>query len=244
MGYGVAMRTRSYRHRNAEERETLSLGLACGHSVRAMAAVLRRAPSTVSRELARNAMRAPYRACTAQTLATARARQPRRPRNLLDPWLWPYVRTPLAEGCSPKQIAGRLKRADPHDMATPLSAETILWGPVCAALRCSEERTAAGAVSGARDRSTRPDPPYDADDRAPHRGGRPHGTGPLGKRFQHASPQWLAGKETSCIRARWSFISAFPYSPSTLLAHVRDMRSLTRRIPPRQCPGYTSHRRF
>jgi transposase, IS30 family len=85
MGYGVAMRARSYRHRSAEERETLSLGLALGHSVRAMAAVLRRAPSTVSRELARNAMRAPYRACTAQTLATARARQPRRPRKLLDP---------------------------------------------------------------------------------------------------------------------------------------------------------------
>jgi hypothetical protein len=28
MGYGVALRTRSYRHMSAEERETLSLGLA------------------------------------------------------------------------------------------------------------------------------------------------------------------------------------------------------------------------
>ena len=74
MGYGVAMRTRSYHHMSAEERENLSLGLARGHSVRAMAAVLRRAPGTVSRELARNAMHAPYGACTAQTLATARAR--------------------------------------------------------------------------------------------------------------------------------------------------------------------------
>jgi IS30 family transposase len=43
---------------SAEERETLSLGLARGHSLRAMAAVLRRAPSTVSCEHARNAMRA------------------------------------------------------------------------------------------------------------------------------------------------------------------------------------------
>ena len=36
MGYGVAMRTRSYRHMSAEERETLSLGLglARGHSLR------------------------------------------------------------------------------------------------------------------------------------------------------------------------------------------------------------------
>ena len=59
MGYGVAMPTRAYRHMSAEERETLSLGLARGHSLRTMATVLRRAPSTVSREHARNARRAP-----------------------------------------------------------------------------------------------------------------------------------------------------------------------------------------
>jgi IS30 family transposase len=85
--------------------------VARGQSLREMAAVLRRAPSTVSREHARTVLRAPYRAGTAQTLATARARQPRRPRQLLDPWLWQYVRTPLAEGCSPEQIAGRLRCA-------------------------------------------------------------------------------------------------------------------------------------
>lgn len=128
MGYDVAMRTRSYRHMSAEVRETLSLGLARGHSLRAMAAVLPRAPSTVSRELACNSMRASYRACTSQTLTTARAHQPRRPRKLLDPWLWQYVRTQLAEGCSPEQIAGRLKRADPQDMGKQLSAETIYVG--------------------------------------------------------------------------------------------------------------------
>jgi transposase, IS30 family len=125
MGYGVAMRTRSYRHMSAEERETLSLGLAHGHSLRALASVLGRAPSTVSREYARNAVRGPYRACTAHTLASARARQPRRSRKLLDLWLWQYVRTQLAEGCSPEQIAGRLKRAYPGDMRKQLSAETI-----------------------------------------------------------------------------------------------------------------------
>ena len=128
MGYGVARRTRSYRHMSAEERETLSLGLAYGQSLRTMARVLGRAPSTLSREYARNAVRGPYRACTAHTLASARARQPRRSRKLLDPWLWQYVRTPLAEGCSPEQIAGRLKRAYPGDMRTQLSAETISAG--------------------------------------------------------------------------------------------------------------------
>ncbi|MGE3979461.1 MAG: IS30 family transposase, partial [Nitrospira sp.] len=123
------MHTRSYRHLSADERETLSLGLAHGHSVRTMAAVLGRAPSTVSREVARNVTRGrPYRACTAHTLAKGRACQPRRSRKLLDPWLWQYVRTHLAEGCSPEQIAGRLRRAYPDDMRKQLSTETIYAG--------------------------------------------------------------------------------------------------------------------
>ncbi|TKS61878.1 MAG: IS30 family transposase [Nitrospira sp.] len=115
-----------YTHLSAEDRETLSLGLAHGQSLRTMASVLGRAPSTVSRESARNTARGqPYRACTAQTLAAARARQPRRLRKLVDPWLWQYVRTHLAQGCSPEQIAGRLTREYPDDMRKHLSAETI-----------------------------------------------------------------------------------------------------------------------
>ena len=79
---------------------------------------------------ARNATRGrPYRACTAQVQPRPlRARQPRRPRKLLDPWLWQYVRTQLAEGCSPEQIAGRLRRAYPDDMGKHLSTETIYAG--------------------------------------------------------------------------------------------------------------------
>ena len=123
------MHTRSYRHLSADERETLSLGLAHGHSVRTMARVLGRAPSTVSREVARNATRGqPYRAWTAQTQAVARAGQPRRLRKLADPWLWQYVQTQLAEGCSPEQIAGRLRRAYPDDMRKQLSTETVYAG--------------------------------------------------------------------------------------------------------------------
>ena len=119
------MSNNCYTHLSAEERETLSLGQAQGFSLRAMARVLGRAPSTVSREHARNARDHPYRACTAQRLAAARARQPRRPRKLLDPWLWQYVRTHLVQGCSPEQIAGRLRRAYPDDMRKHLSTETI-----------------------------------------------------------------------------------------------------------------------
>lgn len=123
------MPTKCYTHLSAEDRETLSLGLAQGHSLRMMARVLERAPSTVSREAARNRTRGhPYRACTAQGQAAARACQPRRLRKLLDPWLWQYVRTRLVEGCSPEQIAGRLQRAYPDDMSKHLSTETIYAG--------------------------------------------------------------------------------------------------------------------
>jgi IS30 family transposase len=129
MGYGVAMHTRSYRHLSAEERETLSLGLTQGHSLRTMARILGRAPSTVSREVTRNTTQGrPYRACTAQSHAATRAHHPRQPRKLLDPWLWQYVRRQLTAGCSPEQIAGRLRRAYPGDMRKQLSAETIYAG--------------------------------------------------------------------------------------------------------------------
>jgi IS30 family transposase len=114
---------------SAEDRETLSLGLAPGHSLRMMASVLGRAPSTVSRESTRNTTRGhPDRACTAQVQVAARAQQPRCPRKLLDPWLWQYVQTHRAEGCSPEQIAGRLHRAYPDGMGKQLSAATIYAG--------------------------------------------------------------------------------------------------------------------
>lgn len=56
----------SYTHLSIEDRETLSVGLAQGLSRRTMARVLRRAPSTLSYEHARNARCTPYQACTAR----------------------------------------------------------------------------------------------------------------------------------------------------------------------------------
>jgi transposase, IS30 family len=123
------MSKQCYTHLSNTDRETLSLGLAQGQALRTMARVLGRALSTVSREVARNVARGqPYRACTAQLQATARGCRPRRPRKLVDPWLWQYVQTPLTQGCSPEQIAGRLRRAYPDDMSQHLSTETIYAG--------------------------------------------------------------------------------------------------------------------
>ena len=82
------MTKRYYTHLRAEDREALSLGLTQGTSLHALARVLGRAPSTLSREYARNTTRdRPYRTCTAQSQAATRARQPRRSRKLLDSWL-------------------------------------------------------------------------------------------------------------------------------------------------------------
>jgi hypothetical protein len=149
MGYGVAMRKQCYTHLSAEDRETSSLGLTHSHSLRTMAPVLGRAPSTVSREAARNTVRGrPYRACTAQVQAAARACQPRRPRKLLDPWLWQYVRTHLTQGCSPEQIAGRLRRADPDDMRKQSRPRRSMRA-LCVAPRHPAQRTAGHAASGA-----------------------------------------------------------------------------------------------
>ena len=123
------MKKKTYTHLSFEERETLSFGLAQGQSLRTMATVLGRPLSTLSRERTRNTPRnGSYRACTAQTLATTRSCQARRPRKLLDPWLWRYVRTHLIQGHSPEQIAGRLRHEYPDDMRKHLSAETIYVG--------------------------------------------------------------------------------------------------------------------
>ena len=71
-----------YTHLSAEDRETLSLGLAHGHSLRRMASVLGRSPSTISRELLRNAQPAGYASTAARTCALQRRRQGRAPNKL------------------------------------------------------------------------------------------------------------------------------------------------------------------
>ena len=59
------------------EREEIAVGLAAGRSVRQVAAGLGRAPSTVSREVARNRTRVGYRALAAQAQAEFRAARPK-----------------------------------------------------------------------------------------------------------------------------------------------------------------------
>src|ERR1700693_5416863 len=58
------------------EREEISRGLAHGHSLRRIACSLERAPSTVSREIARNGGSGPYRAAASDRQAWGRGPRP------------------------------------------------------------------------------------------------------------------------------------------------------------------------
>ena len=108
------------------EREEIGLGRARGESVRGIARRLHRAPSTVSRELSRNAdRRGEYRATSAHALAWQRASRPKPAKLWVNQRLREIVERDLARRYSPEQIAGRLRVQFPADPEMWVSTETI-----------------------------------------------------------------------------------------------------------------------
>ena len=107
------------------EREELSRGLASGASIRAIAQRLRRAPSTISREIRRHGGRTAYRAARADRRAWARSRRPKPCRLALQPPLCRVVAAQLAQQWSPQQIAGWLRATFPGHADMQVSHETI-----------------------------------------------------------------------------------------------------------------------
>lgn len=92
------------------QREEIALGRARGESIRTIAALLGRSPSTVSRELRRNADGlGRYRATTAHALAYHRASRPKPGKLVQNLELRGKVEADLAKKYSPEQIAGRPK---------------------------------------------------------------------------------------------------------------------------------------
>ena len=114
-GIKPAARRRSRLALSLAEREEISRGLVAGRTVRAMAAALGRAPSTVSREIARNGGSRHYRATTADKRAWKKALRPKLCKLATHSQLREIVATKLQRNWSPQQIAGWLKRAHPRD---------------------------------------------------------------------------------------------------------------------------------
>src|SRR5580700_6888541 len=96
-----------------DEREEISRGIAVGRSIRQIAQGLRRAPSTVSREIRRNGGSQAYRANRADRRARERALRPKPCRLALYSALRWRVAQKLALQWSPQQISGWLKQEFP-----------------------------------------------------------------------------------------------------------------------------------
>ena len=107
------------------EREEISRGLRAKLSLRAIARQLRRAPSTISREVGRNGGRRLYRATLSDQAAWDRARRPKPCKLANRPWLCQTIAEKLERKWSPQQIAGWLKREHPDDEDARVSHETI-----------------------------------------------------------------------------------------------------------------------
>jgi IS30 family transposase len=107
------------------EREEISRARVAGKSIRAIAALLGRAPSTIRREIRRNNGPDGYRASQAEQAAWDRGCRPKVCKLVRNRALAHLVASKLRLEWSPEQVAGWLKRAHPDDEAFQVSHETI-----------------------------------------------------------------------------------------------------------------------
>ena len=122
--------TYSARYLDREERYEIARLREAGLSVRAVAARTGRSPSTISRELTRNAdpRTGQYQPGRADRLAWQRQRRPKPSKLARDPVLRAQVQRLLDRRYSPEQVSGRLKAEHPGDPAMRVSHETIYQG--------------------------------------------------------------------------------------------------------------------
>ena len=124
-GIRPPQRRRSRLAMTLAEREEISRGLKARLSFRCIARQLRRAPSTISREVRRNGGRRVYRAASADLAAFDRARRPKPCKLAGQPQLCHTIANKLERKWSPQQIAGWLKREHPDDEGARVLHETI-----------------------------------------------------------------------------------------------------------------------
>jgi IS30 family transposase len=118
-------RTRSSIALSLSEREEISRGIASHESLRSIASRLGRAPSTISREVARNNGDDQYRAAQADQATWDRARRPKLCKLASNRSLSQTIASKLQLNWSPEQIAGWLKREYPSEECNQVSHETI-----------------------------------------------------------------------------------------------------------------------
>lgn len=116
-----------YQQLSADERVALSGLRLQGMSMRRIALVLGRSPSTISREFSRNAQPdSAYQAKQAHSRCSARRLAARPPRKLdPDGPLWPLVSHMLLWRWSPTQIARKLRLMQPDQAQLRVSHETV-----------------------------------------------------------------------------------------------------------------------
>jgi transposase, IS30 family len=109
----------------AEERESISRGIAAGDSFRAIGKLLNRDHSVVSREVERNGGRSAYRVIPAQRRAGERRARPKLRLLEANTVLHDVVNAGLKQDWSPQQISKRLREDYPDDDTMRVSHETI-----------------------------------------------------------------------------------------------------------------------
>jgi len=124
-GIAPAARRRSPQTLTLAEREEISRGIASGGSIREIAKGLKRAVSTVSREVAGHGGRPLYRATDADQQAWDSALRPKRCLLALHVKLQEIVAGKLILDWSPEQVSGWLKSEYPEDESMRVSHETI-----------------------------------------------------------------------------------------------------------------------
>jgi transposase, IS30 family len=164
---GLAERGRYLR---VAEREIIALGRMAGLGVRAIARLLGRAPSTVSRELVRNTYERTgpsgavqpssrrYGPWRAERLARERRRRPKLRKLACDPVLWAHVQECLGKKWSPRQIAKTLPRVFPDQPERHIVHETIYQALYVQGRGELRRQIAAALRSGRARRRPRRDP--------------------------------------------------------------------------------------
>jgi IS30 family transposase len=121
----LVVKSRGPRFLSVFEREEISRGLLVGASIRSIARKLNRSPSTISREIRRNASAGQYHPLRAERSTALRARRPKPAKLAITPALRAIVESKLELRWSPQQISAWLAIHYPDAKEMHVSHETI-----------------------------------------------------------------------------------------------------------------------